>query len=104
MSPPVASEKPKEPEESEEEFFLRMFAMMCKHLVDAKPKRTPEGIMRLLTLLHKDYKNVYGKLGLTKNQEELYTQHYATFNAKLPSLGYKQLPLAYKGYGYNEPQ
>ena len=101
MTHPVASEKPKE---SEEEFFLRIFALMREHLVDAKPKRTPEGIMRLLTLLHKDYKEVYGKLGLTKNQEELYTQHYATFNAKLPSLGYKQLPLAYKGYGYNEPQ
>ena len=101
MTHPVASEKPKE---SEEEFFLRIFALMCKHLGVAKPKRTPEGIMRLLTLLHKDYKEVYGIPDLTINQEELYTQHYATFNAKLPSLGYKQLPLAYKGYGYNEQQ
>ena len=104
MSPPVASEKPKEPEDSEEEFFLGMFAMICKHLVDAKPKRALDGIMRLLTLLHKHYKDTYGIPDLTINQEELYTQHYANFNEKLPSLGYEQLPLAYKGYGYNEPQ
>ena len=64
--------------------------------------RIQKGIMRLLTLLHKHYKDTYGKLGLTKNQEELYTQHYAKFNAKLLSLGYEQLHLAYKGY--NEPQ
>jgi len=102
MSPPVAPEKPKEPEESPEEFCLRMFALMRIHLVEAKPKRIQKGIMHLLTLLHKHYKDEYGNPELTKNQKELYTQHYANFNEKLPSLGYEKLPLDYKGY--NEPQ
>ena len=90
------------PTEPEEEFLKRMLKMMCKHLDESEPKRTPKGIMRLLTLLHKEYNDVYGNPELTEKQEELYTQHYAKFNAKLLSLGYEQLHLAYKGY--NEPQ